>query len=139
MSNRMHLFVLGAFVVALTVMRCGASKSTGPDVDTVPPAAVTDLAAGFVPGANAKVMLQWKQSPEIDLAGYRVYRSVDGGTSTLVASGDVNGFEDTNVSGSTFVYQVSAFDESSNESSRVSTAPIVVAAHHRSGNQQFGN
>jgi hypothetical protein len=133
----MHLFVLGAFLVALIVVGCGsASKTTGPG-DTVPPAAITDLSAGFVPGAGAKITLRWKQSPEVDLAGYRVYRSVDGGASTLVASGDVNGFEDTSLSGNSFVYQVSAFDVSNNESSKVSTAPIVVSARHRGGNGQF--
>jgi hypothetical protein len=134
----MHLFVLGA-LAALIVAGCGsASKTTSPG-DTVPPAAITGLSSGFVPGANASVVLHWKQSPELDLSGYRVYRSVDGGASTLVASGDVNGFEDTNVSGVSLVYQVSAFDESSNESSKVSTTPIVVSAHPRPGDQKFEN
>ena len=135
MSKRMHLFVPGAFLAALIVVGCGGSKSTGPD--TVPPAAITGLSSGFVPGANATVTLRWKESPQIDLAGYRVYRSVDGAAATLVSTGDVNGFEDTNVSGRSVVYQVSAFDASNNESSKVSTAPIVVAAHHRSGGPQF--
>ncbi len=132
----MNLCVAGAFVATLFVVGCGgSSKPTVPgDVDTVPPAAISDLTAKVVTGLSAQVTLRWKESPEIDLAGYRVYRSHNGDTPTLVMASDTSTFGDSGVqNGDTYVYQVSAFDESNNESSKVSTGTLVVTPAPKEG------
>jgi len=125
MSKRTSIIVPVVFLLALGLMGCGKSTPTTPvGGDTVAPAAVLDLQC-MVPTGVTAVVLKWKESPEVDLAGYRIYRSTNGGTSVLLNSNGSAGFRDGTVSGgSTYVYMVSAYDLSSNESTKVSTGPV---------------
>jgi fibronectin type 3 domain-containing protein len=66
------------------------------------------------------IEVSWQRSPEADLAGYYIYRSVNsgpyekqGGTVTLPA------FSDPKVEhGKTYLYQISAVDKKNNESAK---------------------
>ena len=96
--------------------------------DTTPPAAPTTLMASPRPGA---VQLEWTANTELDLAGYRVYRST---SSPVVKGTSINGtlmapsFMDTTVTeGITYYYAVTAVDTSNNESdlsSETSAVPL---------------
>ena len=84
------------------------------------PSAVTALA-----GPNS-IELSWGRSPEADLKGYLVYRSVGSGPSERV--GDLQPvpiFSDRGVQhGKTYRYQVSAVDQKNNSSDK--SAPVSV-------------
>jgi fibronectin type 3 domain-containing protein len=95
--------------------------------DNTPPAAPTGLAAT---AGNATVALDWTDSTEADLAGYRVFRSnVSGSGFSLVASPSASTFTDNSVSnGSTYFYTVAAIDTAGNisaPSSQISATPTA--------------
>jgi serine protease AprX len=82
------------------------SAGTGPD--TTPPAAPANLSAT---AGNAQVALDWNDNVESDLAGYRVYRSVSGGSFSLLASTSGSAYADTALTNSTtYSYYVTAYD-----------------------------
>ena len=99
-----------------------------PPPDTTPPAAPTLLVAT---GGDGRVVLDWADNGEGDLAGYRVYRLA--GTSwTRVASPTPSAYTDTGlVNGTAQTYRVTAVDVAGNESapsaqvSATPTAPSV--------------
>lgn len=92
--------------------------------DIFPPAVPGGLTA--VPSA-ASIELAWDRNTEADLAGYRIYRSVDGGPFERIGeTPDLPAFSDKKVDpGKTYRYAVSAFDRTGNESPR---SPLVRAA-----------
>ena len=84
--------------------------------DVTPPLPPIGLVAT---GGDGSVDLDWTDNNEPDLAGYRVYRSLDGSAFSLVSGGLVVGsaYTDATVSnGTTYWYEVTAVDGSSNES-----------------------
>lgn len=97
-------------------------------LDTAPPASPSGVASTVQPGKD--VNLQWNANSEPDLAGYAVYRALDAGgpfvriTGPLVSS---TTFFDNTVpdSASNAWYQLSALDDSGNESAR--TSPLHVS------------
>lgn len=111
----------GTFALDLSRGPLGATPPPPPPGDTTPPAAPTGLTAT---GQNAKVVLDWADNTEPDLAGYHVERSQDPpsassrtwtrltgsplGTSAYVDTAVVNG--------TTYYYRVRAVDTSGNES-----------------------
>jgi fibronectin type 3 domain-containing protein len=85
------------------------------------PASITALA-----GPDS-IEVSWQRSPEPDLKGYYVYRSVNGGPferqGGLVT---VPTFSDHNVEhGKTYRYEVSAVDQKNNESGKSAAAQAV--------------
>ena len=84
------------------------------------PAAITGLAT------PVSIEISWQRSPEPDLKGYFIYRSVDGGPYTR--QGDLltlPDYSDHNVEhGKTYRYQVSAIDQNGNESGKSATAEV---------------
>jgi hypothetical protein len=92
--------------------------------DTFPPTVPMRITALAGPES---IELSWQRSPEADLAGYYVYRSVNGGA--FERQGDaVNlpAFSDRKVEhGKTYRYQVSSVDKSSNESARSSVIELA--------------
>lgn len=84
------------------------------------PASVTALAA-----PNA-VEVSWQRSPESDLKGYFLYRSVNGGPSQKIGSLlTVPAYSDHDVEhGKTYRYQVSAVDQKNNESAQSAPAEV---------------
>ncbi|RKY60065.1 MAG: hypothetical protein DRP94_01650 [Candidatus Latescibacterota bacterium] len=97
-------------------------------VDNVPPAVPKGLEARFRDG---KVVLAWQRNLELDLAGYRVYRSLDlrGGfrrVSPLLPP-DMPFYEDGRlVPGRIYYYRVTAVDSAGNESRRSNAVSILV-------------
>jgi hypothetical protein len=85
--------------------------------DTFPPAAPTGLRASAAPSS---IELSWERNTEPDLAGYRVYRSVDAGPFERVAEvSQVPAWSDQMVErGKTYRYAVTAVDQAGNESAR---------------------
>jgi len=85
------------------------------------PASITALAA------PNSIELSWQRSPESDLKGYYVYRSVDGGPyQTLGGLVTLPSFSDHDVQhGKTYSYQVSAIDQKNNQSARSSSAQVA--------------
>jgi hypothetical protein len=89
--------------------------------DKFPPAAPAAVRAI---ASTASIELSWDANTEPDLAGYRVYRSTDGGAFEKIA--DVNelpAYSDRAVEhGKTYRYAITAVDKSGNESER--SAPV---------------
>jgi fibronectin type 3 domain-containing protein len=85
------------------------------------PATVTALAA------PDSIEVSWSRSPESDLKGYYVYRSVDGGP--FVRQGDLINlpvYSDHKVEhGKTYRYAISATDQKNNESEKSAAAEVV--------------
>jgi hypothetical protein len=93
--------------------------------DTFPPAAPAGL---LVVSAPKSIELTWDRNTESDLAGYRVYRSVDGGAFAKVADvSQVPAWSDHGIeSGKKYQYAVTAIDQEGNESSRSAAAAATV-------------
>jgi len=93
--------------------------------DEFPPAAPAGLIATPSP---ATVELSWDSNTEPDLAGYRVYRSIDGGAFAKVADvNEIPAYSDHAVErGKTYRYAVTAMDKSGNESARSATVEAVL-------------
>ena len=125
--SKQYILVTIALVAMLGVVGCSESnKTTAPVGDTVPPAAVLDLNGTAIDSQNPQVTLSWKAGPELDLVGYNIYRSVNGGTQELVATTATSRWNDRQVDkGRQYTYEVSAVDESANESSRSATSVSV--------------
>jgi len=99
--------------------------------DTFPPAAPQGLVAALLPGSapgTVLVDLSWSINLESDLAGYRVYRSEQGGTRGQLLTPDLlptPAVRDTSVGpGHRYWYTVTAVDRAGNESTP--DAPVVV-------------
>lgn len=90
--------------------------------DVFPPAVPTGLQAVYAgEGGQSFIDLVWAPVTDADLAGYNVYRSVDGGAAAKVNAELVKApaFRDANVAaGKRYVYSVSAVDQRGNESRR---------------------
>ena len=93
--------------------------------DEFPPAAPAGL---LVVSAPKSIELTWDRNVEADLAGYRVYRAVDGGAFEKVADvSQVPAWSDHGVeSGKKYHYAVSAIDREGNESARSSPITATV-------------
>ncbi len=110
---------------ALEVRSAAASPVTIIFRNTFPPVAPTGLATvpggGF--GAAPAVDLSWQASDETDVAGYNVYRSIDGGAPGRLARVDVAAYRDLQVlPGHTYEYKVTAVDAHGNESAQSAAA-----------------
>jgi len=129
MSKRSSILLVTSCVLVLSAFGCGGNDSVQAPVDTVSPIAVLDLNVTVVIQVNGapSIELVWADSPEVDLAGYNVYRSVEGGPSTLVGVETAATFRDGTVqAGDSYVYEVSAFDNVGNESPRVTSELVRI-------------
>jgi hypothetical protein len=96
------------------------TSNTITPVDTFAPAIPSGLRAEAAPGS---IELTWDRNREPDLAGYRVFRAAPGGAFEKVAEPGVPAWSDRKAEpGKRYRYQVSAFDQSGNES--VPSAPV---------------
>ena len=93
-------------------------------VDVFPPSIPASITGLATPNS---IEVSWQRSPESDLKGYYMYRSVNGGPFTR--QGDLltlPTFSDRNVEhGKTYRYEVSAVDQKNNESGKSSAAEIA--------------
>lgn len=102
----------------------GPPRSISP-ADRFPPSPPVGVAA--VQGIDS-IELTWARSPDEDVAGYRVYRSVDGSEAVPVGGLIAGlGFSDRSAQeGQRILYSVSAVDASGNESPRSEPVEVVV-------------
>lgn len=98
-------------------------------IDTAPPAAPSGLSAATVTGGGVRV--SWSPNSEADLAGYTVYRALSAGGPYTAVTGALlttASFVDMTIPAGAAAawYQVSARDNSGNESARSSIASITL-------------
>lgn len=78
------------------------------------------------PVSDSSVRIRFSQSPEKDVVGYRMYRSLNGGSyqkvGTTVLTGDEMRFIDYITAGNSYSYYITAVDVVGNESGRSATA-----------------
>ncbi len=108
----------------------------GQETDSVPPLAPTGLVV-TVPISNGNALeLDWADNQEADLAGYRIWRSDDGGTTygqfpSFVTESQ---YTDTGLTnGTTYYYKVTAVDFSSNVSDYSNVASGTDRGQPRAG------
>ncbi|HWF46394.1 MAG TPA: hypothetical protein VG168_05270 [Bryobacteraceae bacterium] len=106
------------------------SLSSGPAEitthDIYPPSVPGSIAA--IASANS-IEISWERSPEADLKGYYVYRSINGGPFERIGNlVNVPSYSDHDIqAGKTYRYRVSAIDMLNHESDKSpATAPITV-------------
>lgn len=100
--------------------------SGGASPDTTPPAAPAGLVAT---AGNASATLDWADNTEGDLAGYLVYRRVQGGAFSLIAEPTSSKLSDTGLlNGTTYEYYVRAKDATGNLSSNSATVTVTPVA-----------
>src|ERR1041385_6283866 len=83
------------------------------------------------PSGDLSVVLHWDRNSETNLAGYRVYRSLNSGGPFVAQGSTLNspGFCDVNVNnGQTYYYQVTALTTTPEESSPSATISVVPLA-----------
>lgn len=92
-------------------------------IDTFPPSVPASITGLATPNS---IEVSWQRSPESDLKGYYIYRSVDGGPFTR--QGDLltlPTYSDHNIEhGRTYRYEVSAADQKNNESGKSAAAEV---------------
>ncbi|WLW53396.1 fibronectin type III domain-containing protein [Streptomyces sp. YU58] len=102
-------------------LKFGYTPRTSATVDKVKPLTPTGMAWDYFPGMEEGVnaVLDWARNKEMDLAGYRVYRRVQG-TSAWTRVGTTTNVTFTDVppqTGQSYYYEVRAYDKAGNESS----------------------
>jgi hypothetical protein len=93
-----------------------SAEASGISSDATAPTAPSDLTAA---PADARVVLDWRDNTDLDLAGYRIYRRNADGTwpAAPVATATTSSFTDTGLTnGVAYTYRVSAFDATGNDS-----------------------
>ncbi|MEU9172011.1 PA14 domain-containing protein [Streptomyces sp. NPDC048420] len=92
---------------------------TSPDIDKVKPLVPTGTSVTY-DKTTGKAKLTWTKNKEMDLAGYRVYRRAKGTAFPAKPLGTTasTSYTDTTLpkSGTTFYYEVRAYDKAGNES-----------------------
>ncbi|MFC9843971.1 PA14 domain-containing protein [Streptomyces sp. NPDC060223] len=102
-------------------VKVGYTPRTSASVDKVKPLAPTGVAADYVPdGEWAYTELAWSANKEMDLAGYRVYRRLQGSdtwtkVATTTAAARTAG-DQPPPTGQSYSYEVRAYDKAGNES-----------------------
>jgi hypothetical protein len=115
MRKKMKYTIL-AVLAAVALVGCTVEKTVvQPAEDWQPPA--TPRGVTSITG-NGYVEILWFESDELDLAGYRVYRSLNLNGTYVHQATVQNGyyFDDNVVNGTTYYYAVASYDYTGNES-----------------------
>lgn len=103
---------------------------TSPDVDTVKPLVPAGASVTY-DSATGRAKLSWSKNKEMDLAGYRVYRRLQGYPyeAAPLATTTATTYTDTTlpVTGDTYYYEVRAYDRAGNESAGTADKPVTTA------------
>ncbi|UCF79682.1 MAG: hypothetical protein JSW03_05430 [Candidatus Eiseniibacteriota bacterium] len=100
----------------VAVVTTPAKNDSVPYSDEIPPGPVAGLSAWTV---DEGINLSWMPSPDADVVGYYVYRSIDAQDFNAITSTPLSqvSYLDTNVlAGVTYYYSVTAVDDADNES-----------------------
>ncbi len=105
-----------------------SEADSGYSVDNMAP---TPPANPLAAVSSGQVTLGWDHSPDLDVMGYRVYRSTIANflpsESNRIGTAATNAFVDLNISGSNrWYYRIAAFDFSGNESVSSNELPVVL-------------
>ncbi|MFE4967215.1 fibronectin type III domain-containing protein [Streptomyces sp. NPDC056660] len=103
---------------------------TSATVDKVKPLAPGGVSAVYQPdGEGTNTLVDWAANKELDLAGYRLYRRLQGsGSWTRVAAttaGTRQTWDETPPTGQSYYYEVRAYDKAGNESAGSADQLIV--------------
>lgn len=125
--HRILMLLVTAALFALAASGCSDSSSVSGslDEDLTPPAAPVNLSVSV---KGDQVTVAWRENSEVDLASYRVYRSVNERDLALETTSDHARYVDTlDESGLlNLSYRISAVDENENESALSTVVEIVV-------------
>ncbi|MBM4117078.1 hypothetical protein FJ251_04930 [bacterium] len=125
--HRIPMLLAAVALLALTANGCSdsASTSSAPDEDLTPPTAPVNLSISV---KDDQVTVAWRENSELDLAGYRVYRTVNEQDMALADTSDHARFVDTIEQSGLFnlAYRISALDESGNESALSIAVEVTV-------------
>lgn len=93
--------------------------------DLQPPPQPTDVVTLL---GEQTVRLLWEGVDAGDVAGYHVYRALEGQTATRLTTSPqpATEFSDTPPAGASYVYSVTAVDNAGNESSPAAAAPVLI-------------
>ena len=118
-----YRYFVQALVGELRQSEVSATVGVTP-ADTFPPAVPAELTA--VAGVNS-IELSWRPNTEEDLAGYQVYRSVEGSVPERIAGPvDAPNFSDRTVEiGKKYSYTITAVDRTGNESAHSAAAEVT--------------
>jgi fibronectin type 3 domain-containing protein len=107
-------------------VKFGYAPRTSATVDTIGPLAPTGVSTAYDP-TTLKVSTRWAKRPEMDLAGYRVYRRLAGATAwTRIAAPTTTSFTDSPpATGAGYQYVVRAVDKAGNESGSSSLQTVT--------------
>jgi fibronectin type 3 domain-containing protein len=109
-------------------VKFGYTPRTSATVDTVRPLAPVGTAASY-DTATGKAKLTWAKNKEMDLAGYKVYRRLQGDDSwkklTTTTAGSYTDAPPT--TGATYFYEVRAYDKAGNESAGSADKSVTTA------------
>ncbi|WP_055531713.1 fibronectin type III domain-containing protein [Streptomyces graminilatus] len=103
-------------------VKVGYSPRISASADKVKPLAPTNVVGIYVPDGrdNSYTDLAWSANKEMDLAGYRVYRRLQGtGTWTKVATAPatkLTAWDQPPPTGQSYFYEIRAYDKAGNES-----------------------
>ncbi|MGD0784381.1 MAG: glycosyl hydrolase family 28 protein [Sedimentisphaerales bacterium] len=124
-----YYYVVTAVDTSANESNNSSEVSAMPQLINTPPAAPTGLSAT---AGNAKVLLDWSNNSESDLAGYNVYRSTTSGSGYAKINTSlrtVSDYNDTGVTnGTTYYYVVTAVNTGASESSYSTQASATPAA-----------
>ncbi|MFF3325816.1 fibronectin type III domain-containing protein [Streptomyces sp. NPDC002889] len=109
-------------------VKFGYAARTSATVDTVKPLAPAGVSAAYAP-ATLKATIRWAKSPEMDLAGYHLYRRLAGTSAwTRQTSTPLTATSCTNTppaTGAVYQYVVRAVDKAGNESGGSATQSVT--------------
>ncbi|MGW1594321.1 PA14 domain-containing protein [Streptomyces sp. NPDC002343] len=103
---------------------------TTADVDKVKPLVPSGASVSY-DSATGRAKVSWSKNQEMDLAGYRLYRRLQGHPfeAAPLATTTATSYTDTTlpVTGETFYYEVRAYDKARNESAGTADKPVTTA------------
>lgn len=125
------LKIIFIFIIPLLLF-CSEDKAVDPG-DEKAPGTPEDLAVTYV--GNGEITIAWSSNQEPDIAGYRIYRSINdnsSGSFTLICDTTSTSFKDTGLDyENTYYYSVSSYDLEGFESDlsqAISARPLNVQA-----------
>lgn len=138
--HRILMLLAAVALLALTANGCSDSASTtsAPDEDLTPPTAPVNLSVSV---KGDLVTVAWRENSELDLASYRVYRTVNTQDMALASSSDQARYVDTIEQSGLFnlSYRVTAIDESGNESALSAVVEVTVDTSEPIISSELGN
>ncbi|WP_367321782.1 PA14 domain-containing protein [Streptomyces sp. HUAS ZL42] len=109
------------------VVKFGYTPRTSATVDTVKPLTPTGMAVSY-DTVLGQAKLTWARNKEMDLAGYKVYRRLNGtsfGGTPLVSTVSTSFTDTPPKTGETFYYEVRAYDKAGNVSTGTADMPVT--------------